>query len=155
MSYYVSTYGRIIGKRKELKQRVGPDGYLFVTLGDMNHRTSICTHRIVMDAFCKKPSPKHEVNHIDFDRTNPRIDNLEYITHIENIKYSVDAGRCFERAQGERNPRSKITYNMADEIRKAYSDGDTIASLARKYKIGWTTVSHVLKNETWIKRERS
>ena len=48
-------------------------------------------HRLVAEAFCgKQPSSEHEVNHLDEDRHNNRADNLEWVTHDQNMAHSRD-----------------------------------------------------------------
>ena len=47
------------------------------------------SHRIIAETFLPKPSDKHEVvNHKDHNRTNNRIDNLEWATRSHNAKHS-------------------------------------------------------------------
>ena len=69
-------------------------GYAFVGLGDaLGGRTkkSAKVHRIVMMAFSPiQNTEKMDVNHKDGDKTNNRLDNLEWCTRGENIKHSYD-----------------------------------------------------------------
>ncbi len=44
-----------------------------------------------------------EVNHKDYNRQNPSVDNLEWVSHIDNVRYSSDVGRYSNRT-GEKNP---------------------------------------------------
>ena len=107
LKYKVSNYGRIIGlgRNKELKTRLNYDGYLYVTLGESGNRTSRPVHRIVAELFVPNdnPSIKTEVNHLDTNRQNPRSDNLEWTTHIDNINYSVELGK-YKGKFGKDNP---------------------------------------------------
>ena len=79
LTYQVSNYGEIVGKRGLIKQRLDKDGYPIVTLG-IHKRVTKKVHRIVAELFVENPENKTEVNHIDCDRTNSRADNLEWNT---------------------------------------------------------------------------
>lgn len=107
LQYRISNYGTIIGlaRGRELKQRLNEDGYLMVTLGDMKHRTGHSVHRLVAINFIPNPNNLPEVNHIDTNRQNPRVDNLEWCTHQDNVIHSCKLGN-YEKPyfKGENNP---------------------------------------------------
>lgn len=92
------------------KQTLNHDGYPIVSLMKItkgNHREyrSIPIHILMATAFVPKPktTEKLEVNHKDFDRANYNLDNLEWITHKENVAYSYERGRYVGKF-GENNP---------------------------------------------------
>lgn len=65
-----------------------------------------------------------EVNHKDFDRTNYKAENLEWITHIDNVHYSSSQNR-YARQFGELNPNYKNNtlkkkFEMNPELKKQY-----------------------------------
>lgn len=77
-----------------------PDGYHQVSC---KHR-SIGVHRLVAMCFVDgRTDSKNEVNHKDFNRQNNRSDNLEWMTHAENIRYSAQFGTPKD-ISGEKNP---------------------------------------------------
>lgn len=76
-----------------------------------------------------------EVNHKDFDRTNYDADNLEWITHRENVQKSVQDNRevwCKSK-KGENNGRATFTEEQVREIRTMYDSGSSIADIVRYY----------------------
>lgn len=101
------------GELITLKQSLNHDGYPCVNLIKENYkdygkdkasrRTAV--HVLMATAFVPKPktTEKLEVNHKDFDRTNYNPDNLEWITHRENVAYSCERGRYVGKF-GEDNP---------------------------------------------------
>lgn len=110
LDYKISNYGRVFGvsSGRILKTRLNPDGYITATFGKGEiGRTSMTVHRLVAKLFVDNPNEYNEVNHIDFDRTNNKYDNLEWVTHEMNIKYTVLANRHSTsngNYNGENNP---------------------------------------------------
>lgn len=79
---------------KELSQYTNEGGYLKVNLYDLNGKCKKkYVHRIVAEAFLKNPKRKPNVNHIDCNRQNNNVDNLEWCTQSENIRHCVRMGR--------------------------------------------------------------
>lgn len=95
MDYKISNKGRVfgMGSGKVLKVRLDCDGYEIITCGDASFRTGLRIHRLVATHFVNNPNNLSEVNHIDFDRTNNNFTNLEWISHLDNVKYTVNANR--------------------------------------------------------------
>ena len=67
-------------------------GYLVVHLRD-THRVSRYVHRLVAEAFIDNPNMLPVVNHLDHNKTNNAVDNLEWTTQKENVIYSADRMR--------------------------------------------------------------
>lgn len=151
LDYKIYPDGTIVGpKRGILKQRENSDGYMEVTLGTMENRhAGVRVHRIVAEQFIPNPLNLPEVNHIDFNRKNNHVENLEWATHQENVKYSASVGHYAGNKCGDKNGRSKITWEIANDIRRLYKSGERIADIARFYNIGDGIVSNVVHNVTW------
>lgn len=67
------------------------DNYVeYVLVDKFNRKKHINAHRIVAGLFLKEVPGKFYVNHKDGNRQNNHVDNLEYVTHSENIKHSWD-----------------------------------------------------------------
>jgi hypothetical protein len=64
------------------------NGYMFVGLSDGKKRTTFSVHRLVALLFIDNPHNYPEVNHIDFDKTNNKIENLEWVSHSDNSKHN-------------------------------------------------------------------
>lgn len=68
-------------------------GYVKVTLYSRDHKPyHTLLHRIVATAFCERTSDKTEVNHIDGNKRNNAANNLEWISHSDNLKHAFDTG---------------------------------------------------------------
>ena len=70
-----------------LKQHLNRSGYLFVYFSINGKQVNLLSHRVIATCFIPNPDNLPEVNHIDCDRTNNRLENLEWCTRQENISY--------------------------------------------------------------------
>jgi hypothetical protein len=123
--YEASNLGRLrslnykrSGKIKVLKPTQSSDGYMkTVLIDDKGEYRSWTVHLFVMMAFIGVKPEGLEVNHKNGDKTDNRVDNLEYVTHKYNVQHSFDNG--FQKALiGEDNPTAKLTNNDVLEIRE-------------------------------------
>ena len=94
--YQVSNLGRVkslnyrkTGKEKCLVLNKNRDNYLQVCLCKNGETDYPYVQRLVLEAFDSNPDNLPEVNHKDKNRENNRLDNLEWISHQDNIDYSL------------------------------------------------------------------
>lgn len=90
--YKISNYGVVIGKQgKPLKLSKNKGGYVICGI-DLGHPYGmvISVHRAVAMLFIPNPENKPDINHIDANKENNRVDNLEWVTKKENMKHSSD-----------------------------------------------------------------
>lgn len=95
--YRISRYGFVYSHRSHtvLTNSKKADGYIQVGLysggGDVPMKiVRKYLHRLVAEVFIDNPLRLKEVNHKDGDKSNCRWDNLEWITHADNIKHSYE-----------------------------------------------------------------
>lgn len=104
-----------------MNQRISSDGYLICKLSKNNKDRYYFIHRLVAEAFIPNPNRLSDVNHIDFDRKNNCVENLEWISHRENVHYSISEGRhvCCTDLRGEKNPNygnTKLKERMKSDL---------------------------------------
>jgi hypothetical protein len=120
--YQVNKEGVVLGRRGQpLSQHDNGRGYLIVSLILDGKYTSKAVHRLVAEAFLDNPNNYSDVNHIDCDRRNNKVENLEWMTHGNNIKYSYDNEK--RSAVGESNARCKTTEKIVVEICELLQQG--------------------------------
>lgn len=85
---------RVIDPKHEkiLTSKVNSAGYFILCIGYKKSKRSFLVHRIVAMVFIDNPESKPEINHIDGDKTNNKVSNLEWCTRVENMKHAKDTG---------------------------------------------------------------
>ena len=117
--YLVSEDGRIYNARtgRELKQRTSFGPYPNVTLFIKGKSKLFNIHRLVAKAFIPNPDNKPQVNHIDCNKTNNHVSNLEWATPQENVDHMIANGKKFVH-HGEKHANCTITDETVAAIRE-------------------------------------
>lgn len=155
---YVSNYGNVKNKKGKLllkrqKQKsdyLNPYYYIRVNYTKDGKRKiwQQYIHRLVAICFIDNPENKLEVNHIDGNKLNNNVSNLEWVTRKENMIHAKNKNLLSDKSC-ENNGRSKLTKEQVIKIRKMYKDGYTKYRIAKIFNIGWTTVQHIINFDTW------
>nr|QBK92181.1 MAG: HNH endonuclease [Pithovirus LCPAC304] len=146
--YQISDEGQVRNKRtgKILKQ--SKNGYLTVSLrGPYMKNYARRTHVLVAQTFIVNPDPKNQtiVNHIDGDKFNNNVNNLEWVTPSENYKHALETGLI------KRYTRSVCKLNKEGKIIKKYH---SIVSASRANTILACSISDVCSGRKDNKRNR-
>lgn len=75
-----------------LKPTINGNGYYMVGFFTRPNRINVNVHRAMMETFVPNPHNYRDINHIDGNKLNNQLDNLEYCTSADNIKHSFDTG---------------------------------------------------------------
>lgn len=150
---YSTNYKRT-GKTKIMKPAAGRDGYLRTMLiGDDGNYSAKKIHRLMAITYIG-PSNGLEVNHIDCNKLNNSITNLEYVTRSENIKHAYRNNLIVPK-KGELNGKSKLTGQQVIEIRQFVSNfkGRYYGrkELAKKYSVSECAIKEIVarRRNTW------
>lgn len=144
-NYWISTYGNVYSVRRDIILRPGRDswGYLNVSLRNEHggHTTKIS--RLVAKAFIPNPFNKPEVNHIDGNKENNHVDNLEWVTSSENKRHAIATRLNVRASYDAGRPKRKIRdldtgeiYDSMAECSKAL--GCTHSNIIDYFKRGGT-----------------
>lgn len=121
-------------------------GYLRVTLRSDGHQKTLKVHRLVAQSFIPNPYCKPEVNHINGDKSDNCIKNLEWNTSSENANHAFRTG-LKRGAKGVLNGRSKLSE--VDVIAIRNSGSITLRELANKYRVTETQICTIRKGKAW------
>lgn len=88
-NYEIFDDGRIFNTltQKFLKGSIGEHGYHYYRLFKNNSKKMFYTHRLVAEAFLDNPNNLPVVNHIDGNKQNNSITNLEWVSYSDNMEH--------------------------------------------------------------------
>ena len=126
-AYEVSNLGRlrsidriVFGKHlkgKILQECTDQQGYSTVILSYCGHRHSTRRHRLVAEAFIPNPERKRDVNHLNGNKSDNRVENLEWTTHRENTDHAWETGLTPCPPKEECKPIEKV---LGEEVIDTY-----------------------------------
>jgi hypothetical protein len=122
------------------------NGYEYISITTSTGRKNAMVHRFVAEAFIPNSDGKPFVNHIDCNKRNNQVNNLEWCTHLENITHAKENNR---HKKGSDVHRSKLTEEQVHEIREKSKNGYTYKQLKKEYNVGWTAINGCVKRITW------
>lgn len=138
-----TTVGRLLRPHLSLD-----DGYYRVNLhrGNGTPIGRLRVHQLVAVAFIGPVPDGHEVNHIDLDRSNNVVTNLEYLTHLGNVHHAIQNGRG---TNGERNGMTTLRECDVRAIRVMRRLGAPLVEVANIYGISVQSVCDISKRRSW------
>jgi hypothetical protein len=152
-TYEVSNLGRVRRGELLLRPSLNTRGYPVIGMRNGPLRRSIRVHRLVAEAFLGVSAPGLEVNHIDGRKDNPRLDNLEWVTGVENKKHAWRIGlrgrSDLPIKYGESQWHARLTEQDVVAARARYRGGESIRSIARAYAHDRKSMRRILKGLAW------
>lgn len=140
--YMVSNHGEILstkfngkGKSRILKQNDKGRGYLSVSLYKDKKVKPRTVHRIVAETFIPNPNNLPQINHIDGNKKNNNINNLEWCTAKENVQHAWKNGLV--KMTEERRKRS---IKHLEKYKKISSVEINQYTLDEKYVKTWSSI---------------
>ena len=127
--YEVSNIGNVRNVRRNtlLKLSKTNYGYIQVYLYKNGIRTGLKVHRLVAQAFIPNPDNLPQINHLDEDKTNNRVDNLEWCSHKYNVNYG-------HRTENAIDTRVKNGYADPDFIGFGLNEKEYMKEYNRIYR---------------------
>lgn len=134
-----------------LKHRPSHVGYPRVNLCKDGKHKDTYVHRLVAFTFLGKCPEGYEVNHIDGDKNNNRVTNLEYITRKANMAHAFATGLI--NKTGSAHHGATLTEDQVREIRKMQetrlAQGMTLHDVGRLYGVKNYVIYQIISGKTW------
>ena len=154
--YSVSNTGHIRRDVKSDRAYAGrllnptPDGcgYLQVCLYKDNAGRAIKVHKLVCLMFLGVRPEGMEINHKDGDKLNNFVENLEYVTHKQNMHHAQKNG-LIRRLNGHDVSSSKLTEADVNYIKNAFINKESPTKLAKLYSVNRSTIYRVGGGVYW------
>lgn len=147
----VSSKGRVRsfrrGQWKIIKGSVHMSGYhaVCISLGKVSRTFKV--HRLIVKAF-GMDRPELVCNHIDGNKLNNALDNLEVVSESENARHAFRLGLRKPKV-GSEHYCAKLTEEKCIEIIQLKRQGVPHRELARRYGVAQGTLTHMLSGKSW------
>ena len=153
--YQVSTFGRVKNlcgrwmKEKILKPVLNREVYSAVHLFRFGKSKKFLLHRLVAISFISNNDALPEIDHVNGDKFNCRVDNLRWTTSGGNKRYAIEQGLV---PAGEKHGMSKLSNEQATEIRETYVPYDKnfgTRALAKRFGLHERTVRSIVHGRAY------
>lgn len=149
--YLVSSWGRVydLFNKYYLSSQVCEKNYVRVSPAanpNANKGKSICVriHRLVGLTFLPLIEDKPTINHMDLNKRNNTIENLEWVSNLENRQHAIQNGAVPEGGH------SFFTKEQIQDIRKKYQEGKSLRALSLEYnRKDSRTISDIVKYKSY------
>ncbi len=135
----ISSNGKRV-KAKHLKLCAKSDGYIVVGLYKNGRQKTSYVHKLVADAFIPRVGNKTEINHIDGNKKNNRVSNIEWSSRSENIKHAYETGL-------KKPNYAKLNEVLVMEIKAMINEGKTNVKISEIYNVSESTISNIKKRK--------
>jgi len=147
-TYLISNFGKIknTDRNSLVNGSIQGGGYVYITMGyNNNSYIRKMAHRLVAEHFIPNPDNKPFVNHIDANRTNNHVLNLEWCTQSENIQHAHNIGN----AGGVLSHFALFSKQDILVMKYKYAHGYTIHSLKNEYECGREILRKVISGKSY------
>jgi hypothetical protein len=138
---------------KKLKLYKNRYGYLKIDLSTDGQNKNYAIHRLVAEVYHSNPDNLPQVNHIDGDKSNNHISNLEWCNNSHNQKHAYQIGlQKRQSRKGEMGNNSKLTNEDIKWIRNNYIPNHNIfgqRAISQKFNISQSQISFIVNKKTW------
>jgi hypothetical protein len=133
----------------KLKSQLDKKGYYVQGFSVNNKFKLLQVHRIVWEAFFGKIKEGMQINHIDGNKTNNNLNNLEVVTPKENTQHAWRNGLS-KKVYGRQTSNCILDFEQVKQIRKLYQDGKKQTELSEMFGVHQTNIHYIVKGKTRI-----
>ena len=145
--YSISNHGRIRNAKTGRLRTVNPrgDGYCTIVLYKENKAKNLYIHRLVLSHFSDEQE-NETVNHVDGDKQNNHIDNLEWLSYRDNNIHAIENGlNSSKQRMNNKNSIKVAQYDLGGDLIKEYPSmrqaeretGISASEISAGVKKGW------------------
>ena len=140
------TSNRNIKRGRVLKPCINHKGYLQVHLVANGNSKLVVIHRLVAKAFIPNPQNKAQVNHIDGNKKNNNVRNLEWCTNQENVIHAINTGLIdLEKLKNRKHYTKAVNqYSINGEFIKRW---DSIKDVQKEWNLKGTKISSCFRGK--------
>lgn len=152
--YFADECGNIYSRKKgNTLKKMTPqfqkqwDYYSLGLIADCGNKKNMTIHRLIALTFLPNTDDLPEVNHIDGNKTNNTLSNLEWVTRSQNLKHAFAMG--LNDSKGTLNGRATI---QDEDVLSIYTDlmsGGQVSTLASKYGVSRGIISNIKRKKSW------
>lgn len=136
-------------KGRWLKPGINSCSYMTCQLVAHDGSTSSkSVHRLVAETFIENPRNNGYVNHIDGNKLNNNVCNLEWVTSRENQLHAYK-NKLKKPMRGEHHTNSKLTKCDVIEIKRLDSIGIKRCEIAKRFNVHKSLISSILNGKAW------
>lgn len=156
--YQVSKDGEVRSLYKNTKNKTGilrvkltPGGYPKVNLYRNGKQTTFTVHGLMRRTFWPDAKSGMVINHLDLNKQNNKLSNLELCTYKENTRHASRNGVFKNRPgpKGASNAKAKMNEEQVREARKLYKNGVSVKDLCFKFGLKSTAMRYLLSGKHW------
>lgn len=146
--YDIKQDGSIVSHKtgKPIYEYVNPKGYHFVRLVIEGKKKTVLKHRVIANKFLPNPLRLPEVNHIDGDKSNNAVSNLEWCSRKHNVEHAVKTGL---HHRGCSQGLTTLVPEQIREMRRLHQAGLDCAEIGRRFDRSQGVVYRICHYQTY------
>lgn len=156
--YKISNYGRVVSLERRVvtkrnyvyhykKKMMRPhfdEEYVKVQLRtSLGKSKGYRLHRLIAEAFIPNPENLPQVNHVNGNKSDNRIENLEWCTHQHNVDHAIITGLK------EIATRRHVTEEQVRQVRVELNNGLTYPQIVKKLNITEAIIGNIKRGNSW------
>lgn len=152
--YQASNLGRVRSFRNSSRKKCEPyilspgkinSGYLNVVLNKNGVRQTLKLHRLIAETFIPNPNNLSDVNHKDENKLNNCVDNLEWMSHKDNMNYGTLKSRLKNKHINSELSKKVIQKDLNGNVIKIW---DSISQAAKHLNICCGNITNCCKHRS-------